>query len=291
MRERFVEVVSDLMDSDESVAVVLAQISSDAFAPAAVRHPHRVIDVGIREQLLVGVAAGLAAEQMRPVAHSYAPFLLERPFEALKTDLGHQGFHAVLVSIGASNDAPEYGRTHECPEDVALIDALTGFEVAVPGHPDEAETLLRHAINGSGSWYVRLSVASNARGRAVVPGRFEVVSRGHTGTVVAVGPMLDVVLRAVAGLEVTVLYASTVRPFDARTLRETLMEPAVVLVEPYLAGTSLGAVARALPDVAHRVLGLGVAEVDLHRFGTRAEHERAHGLDAAGVRRAVTGFL
>ncbi|WP_226350929.1 hypothetical protein [Pseudonocardia sp. ICBG601] len=87
------------------------------------------------------------------------------------------------------------------------------------------------------------------------------------------------------------LYAPTVRPFDAATLRATLSEPDVVLVEPYLAGTSVRPVAEALHDVRHRVLGLGVGAAELRRYGSPEDHDAAHGLDVAGIRRSVTRFL
>ena len=114
---------------------------------------------------------------------------------------------------------------------------------------------------------------------------------GSAGTVLAVGPMADAVLAATAGLDVTVLYATTIRPFDARTLRATLSNPDVVLVEPYLAGTSVPFVAEALSDIPHRVLALGVGRQELRRYGTPAEHIAAHGLDAVGLRARIADFL
>lgn len=144
MRQRFTRVTTEALDGEPRLAVVLADIGVDAFADAGARerHPARVINVGIREQLMIGVAAGLAQEGMRPVVHSYAPFLVERPFEQIKVDLGHQDVGAVLVSIGASYDASAEGRTHQAPGDVALLATLPGFAIHVPGHPDEVEELL-----------------------------------------------------------------------------------------------------------------------------------------------------
>src|SRR5437870_3164160 len=135
MRERFVAAVESLMRTDERIVLVLAATSAERFAGLRARCPDRVIDVGIREQLAISVAAGLALSGLRPVVHAYAPFLVERPFEHLKLDLGHQGVGAVLVSIGASYDRASWGRTHQSPEDVALIRTLPGWALAVPGHP------------------------------------------------------------------------------------------------------------------------------------------------------------
>lgn len=274
MRDRFVATSTALLDEDPRVAVVLADISASAFAGAgaARRHPNRVINVGIREQLMIGVAGGLALEGMRPVVHSYTPFLIQRPFEQVKLDLGHQDVGAVLVSIGASYDAVEEGRTHQAPEDVALLDTLPGWSIHVPGHPDEVETLLRRAAVSDDRSCLRLSEATNTAARPVGSGQFDVVRRGSRGTVVAVGPMLDRTVAAVEGLDVTVLYAVTVRPFDAATLVETLAEPNVVLVEPYLAGTSAtagrGAPARPAPVAGPRRAAHRVAPVR-HRGGPR----------------------
>ena len=232
MRQRFYQVTSALLDRDPRLAVVLAAIGAAELEDARRRHPDRVINLGIREQLLISVAGGLALAGLRPVAHTFAPFLVERPFEQVKLDLGHQAADAVLVSAGGSYDYPAYGLT--------------------------------------------------------------VLQRGSGGTVIAVGPVADDVLAATAGLDVTVLYAATIRPFDRAGLRTALGArdaTAVVVVEPYLAGTSSAAVGEALSDIPHRVLGLGVGRAELRKFGTMAEHVAAHGLDPASLRPRIAGFL
>ena len=136
-----------------------------------------------------------------------------------------------------------------------------------------------------------LVAQSNAESFPHTPGRFHVVRRGAGPTVIALGPVLDAVLAATEGSDVTVLHASTVRPFDARGLRTSLGSPEVVLVEPWLAGTSAHVVADALRDVPHRLLSLGGGRTELRRYGTPAEHIAAHGLDAAGIRASLDRFL
>jgi transketolase len=290
MRQTFVDTVDQALDHDPRLAVVTADISRDAFVPTKTRHPHRVINVGIREQSMIGVAGGLALTGMRPVVHSYTPFLVERPFEQIKLDLGHQDVGAVLVSIGGSYDDPVWGRTHQGPGDVALLDTLPGWAVHVPGHPDEVAGLLPDALSGDGRVYVRLSTRQNTHAYPT-NGRFTVVRKGSQATVLAVGPTLDNVLAATLDLDVTVLYASTVRPFDHRGLRAA-GHTNVVLVEPYLAGTSAHQVARAFDDVAHRQRALGVRrDVEIRAYGTATEHDAVHGLDPQGIAAAVRTFI
>ena len=103
---------------------------------------------------------------------------------------------------------------------------------------------------------------------------------------------MDPLVAATADLPVTVLYAATVRPLDRHALRTAIGSvPDVVLVEPYLAGTSAGEITSALADRPHRVLALGVTDPELRRYGTPDEHRRAHRLDVDGVRTSIAGFL
>jgi transketolase len=293
MRETALATLDEALDADPRLTVVLADISAAQLSGAAARHPDRVINVGIREQLLISVTGGLALAGMRPMAHTFASFLVERPFEQVKLDLTHQGMGAILLSAGASYDMAHAGRTHQSPADVALLDTIPGWTVHVPGHPAEARRLLLDALPGNASVYLRLSEASNAKPREGA--NFQVVRSGGGGVVLVVGPMLDRVLAATAELDVTVLYAATVRPFNTRALRTAVQASRtsdVVLVEPYLAGTSAPHVAEALEWVPHRLRSLGVRrDAEIRVYGTMADHDRAHGLDEAGIARSVTAFL
>ncbi|MEU5907937.1 transketolase [Micromonospora sp. NPDC047467] len=292
MRTAFIDTTAALLDEDPRTALVLADISASQFAPAGHRHPDRVLNVGIREQLMIGVAGGLALTGLRPIVHSYATFLVDRTYEQIKLDLDHQGVGAVLVSIGASYDGSREGRTHQSPADVALFDTLgDGWTVRVPGHPDEVTPLLRAAAATDDPVYLRLSEQRNTHGYPDAD-RLRVLRQGGANAplVVAVGPMLDPTVAATEGMDVTVAYTHTPRPFDTAGLR-AFAGTDVVLVEPYLAGTSSAVVSHALADVPHRLLALGVGQTDLRRYGDPADHARWHGLDADGLRRSISAFL
>ncbi|HEY6596533.1 MAG TPA: transketolase [Asanoa sp.] len=292
MRARFVESATALLEDDPRTALVLADISAAEFRPAARRHPDRVVNVGIREQLMVGVAGGLALTGLRPIVHSYATFAIDRAYEQLKLDLDHQGAGAVVVTVGASYDGSTAGRTHQSPGDVALFDTLAGdWTVHVPGHADEVSPLLRAAAAGDDPVYIRLSTGHNAKAHATGP-RLTTIKQGthEAPLVVAVGPLLDATIKATEGLDVTVAYTNTPRPFDAAGLR-ALANQDVIMVEPYLKGTTAALVAEALSDRPHRALHLGVGRRELRRYGTPKDHARWHGLDAPGLRGEISAFL
>ncbi|GAB4056091.1 transketolase family protein [Catellatospora paridis] len=290
MRQAFIDTATALIDADPRTALVLADISAAAFERAALKHPDRVLNVGIREQLMIGVAGGLALTGLRPIAHSYATFLVDRAYEQIKLDLAHQGTGAILVSVGASYDGSSEGYTHMSPMDVQLIDTLPGWTIHVPGHPGEVAPLLTAAAAHDDPVYLRLSTQTNDIAYADASS-LRPVRHGTKALVVAVGPMLAPVLEATKDLDVTVAYTHTPRPFDTTGLRELATSGNVALVEPYLAGTSAHVISEALADRPHRLLSLGVTRRDLHAYGTPADHARWHGLDPATLRASLTLWL
>ena len=293
MRAQLARTVTDLMDTDARLVMVLCDISVGLFDDAAARHPGRVLNLGIMEQTAVSLAAGLALEGFVPVVHSIAPFLVERPFEQIKDDFCYQGLGGNFVSIGASYDYASDGMTHQAPGDVAILKTLPGMEIVVPGTAAEFDTLFRQSYADGAPTYFRTSAQVNRVSRPVRFGQLDVVRAGAAATVVAIGPMLDRVIDACAGLDVSIVYCTTVAPFDAAGLRELARElPApVVLVEPYYAGTGVADVVQALAPAPLRIEAIGVPRRVLRNYGTAEEHDAALGLTAAGIRTRLDRLL
>jgi transketolase len=293
MRDRMVVVVSELIESDPETALVLADISSRDFSRALRKDPYRAINVGIMEQTLVSVAAGLALEGFHPIVHSITPFVVERPFEQIKDDFCYQGLGGTLISVGASYDYGRDGMTHHGSADVPILKTLPRMQCCVPGTAEEFEILLRQTYRNGSPTYIRTSLQRNSLSRPVSFGKLHIERLGRDGVVVVVGPLLERTLEAVADLDLSVLYASTVVPFDGETLREVTAGAAanVVLVEPYYEGGLVPEIAHALQAVPSRIEAIGVPRRVLDRYGPPERHDQEVGLTAEGIRNRIIRFL
>jgi transketolase len=292
MREAFARTATDLFRMDPRVAIVLADISLQLFEEAFEHDPSRAVNVGIAEGAMVGVAAGFAMEGFHPIAHSLAPFMAERPYEQLKLDFGYQGLGGTFVGAGGSYDYAGEGGTHHAPGDAEAMLAIPGMQVLVPGSGDEVDRLLRATYANGAPTYVRTSQASNELSFEVEPGRVEVVRRGSSATVIAFGPMLSRTLQACEGLDVTVVYATSLEPFDMATLAAVAGDrPRVIAVEPWYEGTAAPVLTRALGHLPATYAFFGVPRRFIHDYGTWSQIDADLGLDAAGLRSRFAAAL
>jgi transketolase len=292
MRAQAIDTVADLFEHDPRVAVVLAEISVERFAPVFAHDPSRAVNVGIMEQTMVGVAAGYALEGFHPVIHTITPFIAERALEQLKLDFGNQELGVLVIGVGGSYDYGSEGTTHHSPGDVQALLTIPATQVLVPGAAAEADRLVRDTYADERITYLRTQIVANREARPVELGRLLVERRGSRATVIAVGPMLDRTLAATADMDVTVLYATTLNPFDADTLGRELAGDDVVVVEPFFAGTLAGPVSEALlRDRPTRLHFVGVPRAVIRDYGTPQQLDHVLGLDAAGIRRQIASAI
>lgn len=286
MRQHMIKTLNTLLLDDERLVLVLADISASRFTA----HKRR-LNLGIMEQSMISVAAGLAMEGFIPVAHTFAPFLVERPLEQLKDDFCYQRLGGNFISTGASYDYSEEGMTHQGPGDVQALLGLPGMQIVVPGTALEFEHLFRQTYANGSPTYFRLALRSNPDEHPAEFGKLAVIRRGQAGTIIAVGPMLEPTLRAVEDLDVTVLYCTTVAPFDGETLLQECAGERLVLVEPYYTGALTASVMAAMQRHPICVETIGVPHEILNNYGTLEQHEEALGLTPTGIRERIVTFL
>jgi transketolase len=284
MRKQFVTTTERLLDEDPRLVVLLGDIGVFAFRNAFKKHPQRVINIGILEQATVSVAAGLAKEGLIPLFHSIAPFVVERAFEQIKVDFGYQQLGGNFVSVGGSYDYAALGCSHHCPGDVSLMQAIPGVEIIVPGHPAELDALMSQTYASGRPTYYRLSERSNRNAQSVTFGKAEVIHTGKGPTVVTVGPFLDRVVEALEGTDATILYYTTITPFDAATLQQHVGDGRILCVEPFYEGTLAGSITQALRGKRIALSSMGVPRQFLTSYGHADYHDRACGLMPADIR-------
>lgn len=242
MRHQLVKTVANLMERDESVVLLLGDIGVWGFRDVLDKYTGRAFNIGILEQSMIGVAAGLSLFGMTPIVHSIAPFLVERAYEQLKLDFGYQKLGGNFVSVGASYDYSVMGCTHHCPADVAILKQISNFQIVVPGTPEEFDKLFLQAYNNGHPTYFRLSEYTNVSAMDVEFGVLRSIHGSPTDrfTVLAVGPALDWLLEsgfmAEFGASIHLLYCTTVAPFDVATLLRSCESNKLLIVEPYYEG-------------------------------------------------------
>ncbi len=289
MRDQMVQTVEDLFAHDERVALLLADISAALFKNLL--HTPRAFNLGILEQTLIGVAAGMALEGYIPIVHSIVPFLVERPFEQLKDDFCYQRLGGNFISTGASYDYSTEGMTHHGSGDVQVLRSLPGMQITVPGTASEFDHLFREAYANGSPTYYRMSFSTNPIEHPVRFGKLTVVQQGRAATIIAVGPALARVLPATADMDVTILYCTTAAPFDAETLRAASQSNNIILVEPYYEGVLVPDIIAAMKHTPVRIETIGVPHQVLSHYGTPEQHDQSISFTPQAIRRRIERFL
>jgi transketolase len=259
-RLAFGAAVVDLAESDQRV-VALSADTQDLIPTRAFRErfPERFIEVGIAEQNIIGVSAGLATAGLVPFACGYAPFLTARSMEQVRNDVAYANLHVVIgaacsgISLGVS------GGTHHALEDIALMRSLPHMTVLVPADGDEAYAAARLALDLDGPVYVRLGgrvdePAVSTPGMPFELGKAVQLHAGGDVTVIACGALVAPALEAArglasdAGIGVRVLNMRSIKPLDEDAILRAAAETRGIVTaeEHHLTGGLGGAVAELL---------------------------------------------
>lgn len=286
MRRQFKDTVSELAARDENVVVILGDISHYLFSAFQEKYPSRFYNMGICENALVSVAAGLSAQGLHPFVHTIAPFISERSLEQIKLDMCYNRFGGNILSCGASFDYAWDGATHHCYTDLAILRLLPGMEVIQPGSRKELDVLLRSQYANGRPTYFKLSDHPHSVDLPVEFGKAVVVrDAGADLTVMTAGPILANVIEACSDVRVNLVYFTTIKPIDTEIIARYRSGRILVVHDGHGLREAISEVAQS-PVAYH-----GLPDEFCVWYGTVHDIRRMIGLDAAGIRHAVARRL
>ena len=268
MRKTFVQVASSVLEQNNNSSLLLGDIGVFGFRDMLAKYPERVMNIGILEQSMIGVAAGMSSEGVIPTVHTIAPFIVERAYEQIKLDFGYQALAGNLVSVGASFDYAALGCTHHCPADVNLISNIPTANIFIPGHPNEfARMYLSNWDNGQLN-YFRLSESKNREEFLVEIGESVRIQNGEKAIVIAVGPILDELLEVANQLDIEIHYVNGFKSnaeikFDIQTNSKV-----VIFIEPYYSGQLAQSTWTTFALNKYSIHQIGVPKKFIRKYGT-----------------------
>src|SRR5579872_41558 len=249
-RKAFSHTLAELAEADPRiVAVANDSIGSSNLKEFSARFPNRIINVGIAEQNMVGVVAGLANGGLIPFVCGASCFLTGRALEQIKVDLGYSRSNVKLCGMSSGVAYGELGPTHHSIEDLAWTRAIANMTVIVPADPLETAQALRAAAAYDGPVFFRHSrmpvPALHAADYRFEFGRAATLRRGSDVTLIANGTMVCRALEAAAlleddGIQAAVVNMSTIRPLDRDAILKAAAAGPIVTIEEHTVFGGLG---------------------------------------------------
>lgn len=241
MRTEFANICKELIKNEKTI-LLLGDISHFLLRESESIAPNRFFNVGICEQSIIGMAAGLAMEGYKPIVHTIAPFMVERAYEQIKIDIGYQNTNVTLVSVGSSFDYSDLGCTHHCYGDIAVLRLIPNIEIYEPGSKNELRSLFIETWNNNKPKYFRLSSKTHTQNINVKPAEINYIRPSKNNKYVFVcGHLLDDVLDVP---DIGIFYVSTLSHISKKSIefiKNTLKPDSIIYsVENHFKAGGLG---------------------------------------------------
>ncbi|OGN87266.1 MAG: hypothetical protein A2158_02635 [Chloroflexi bacterium RBG_13_46_14] len=272
----------DLAEQDDRIVMILGDVSVYLFNDFKEKYADRFYNMGICENTLISVTAGLSSQGFFPFVHSIAPFITERSFEQIKLDMCYNQFGGNIVSCGASFDYAWDGATHHCYTDLAILRTLPGMEVIQPGSRKEVDILIRSQYRNGKPTYFRLSDHPHDIDIPVEFGKGVLLKdSGSEVTVMTAGPLLGNVVEACRDLNVNLVYFNTIKPIDKEMIIRFRDTKILVVHDAFGLYEAVGEVPGL--DASYH----GLPDEFCSWYGTLNDIRKHIGLDAASIREVV----
>ena len=284
MRRAFLKRVAEMIRDEADTTFFTVDIGMWAIRDVLAEFPERCTNVGVYEDGMFSIAAGMASRGLIPTIFGIQPYLIERTLEQIKMDLAYQKLGVNVVGTGAAVDYSKYGYSHYCAEDCHIIKAIPGCESIAPGSKKQFIQLFNETYRNGHPTFFRISDHPNIEYDPDVEfGKAVVMQEGSKATVIAVSIMLDDVMEVCKDEDVTVLYYTTLEPFDNETLSKYHNNGKILIVEPEFEGSLSYDVIKTFSGKSVQIEEVAFPREIFRNYGTYDEKMQHYGLTAVKV--------
>lgn len=294
----------EIMKNEEKCYVLTADLGHTSGLDRVMeKYPERFVNVGIAEQNLIGVAAGIAFDDNVAVATTFATFLTMRCYEQIRHNLGYQNANVKLLGAMSGFAIGMFGNTHYSYEDIAIMRAIPDLVVLSPADATEAYLAFHAAMKVDGPVYIRLADGRNSSIVYKEQYTFELgksicIQEGKDAVVVATGGMVFECIKAAAILEkenisLTIINMHTIKPLDQEVLLKYIDADLLFTVEEHsIIGGLGGAIAEFYSTQRHspRHIFIGIDD-KFSNPGEQVYVKEINKLDAKGIAERIKGEI
>jgi transketolase len=305
LRDAFIRTLTELTPQHPELLLLSGDLGFGVLNDFIGRFPHQFLNVGVAEQNMSGLAAGLALEGHTVLTYSIGNFPTLRCLEQIRNDICYHGANVKIVCIGGGMSYGAVGFSHHATEDLAILRSLPGMLVLSPGDLWEAAECSRYLVSHRGPAYLRLDKSAAPStvwpDEALEPGTIRTVRGGSDVTLAATGGILGEALLAAdalaeQGIFCRVLSVHTIKPLDTHTLTAAASETGgIVSIEEHAVDGGLGgAIAEALMEAGVSppfFTRMGLRNTFSSVVGSQQYLRKVYALDAAAITRTVTAKL
>ena len=295
MRDAFIRGLTTLAESDNRIMLLTGDLGYKLFDDFAVRYPGRFLNMGVAEQNMVGVAAGLATEGFRPFVYSIATFATLRCLEQIRDDVCYNDLPVTIVGVGGGFSYGANGPTHHATEDLTMMRALPHMTVVAPGDPVETEQSIAALVAIDGPAYLRLGRTGDPVVHKTRPafriGKAITLKEGEDCALISTGGMLPESVEAAAllanrGIAARVVSMHTVKPLDEHALEQSFRTKLTVTLEEHSRVGGLGSAVSEWMTTEHvpgHLLMIAAKDSFASKTGSQESLRRCNGLNAESI--------
>lgn len=304
MRTAFIQSVLDCAKTDKNVELITGDLGFGVLKPFWEACPDQFLDVGIAEQNMTSIAAGMALEGKTVFTYSIGNFPTLRCLEQIRNDCAYHNANVNIVCVGGGFVYGSLGMSHHATEDLAVMRSLPNVLVFAPADAMEAVAVARAVREYPGTCYIRLGRGGEPRVREHIPDfRIGMALPVQTGSRVAIfstGDIYEEVAAALpllkaAGIEPTVYTFPTVKPLDTGVIAQCAKTHDLIVTceEHNLSGGFGSAVSEVLSENAHkaRLLRIGIPDTYCCEVGNQQHLRQFFGIDGVSIARRITEEL